>query len=204
VPAVEALLPRFEAAHTQVLGVSVDSIHSHANWARDIGGVSFPLLADFHPKGAVAESYGLYLADAGITDRATVIIDKDGIVRHASSVTPSGERNIEELLALCEQIDRDHPGAQEFSKPAGLSAGTRLFVKSGCGFSKTALLARQNLHLEDAIAVANITEDAGAKAELEKLTGKTQVPCLVVDGEPMLESADIVRYLVKSSTALGA
>jgi glutaredoxin len=119
-------------------------------------------------------------------------------------VTPSGERNIEELLALCEQIDRDHPGAREFSKPEGVPAGTRLYVKSGCGFSKTALLARQNLRLEDAIAVANITEDAGAKAELEKLTGKTQVPCLVVDGEPMLESADIVRYLVQRSTALGA
>ena len=96
-PAVEALLERFEAAHTQVLGVSVDSVHCHANWGRDLGGVSFPLLADFHPKGGVAQSYGLYLEDKGITDRATVIIDKTGVVRHASSVTPSGERDIEAL-----------------------------------------------------------------------------------------------------------
>ena len=42
------MLPRFRAAHTQVLGVSVDSVFCHANWAASMGGVSFPLLADFH------------------------------------------------------------------------------------------------------------------------------------------------------------
>ena len=35
-------------------GVSIDSVHSHANWGRELGGVSFPLLSDFEPKGAVA------------------------------------------------------------------------------------------------------------------------------------------------------
>ena len=52
------LLPRFRAVHTQVLGVSIDSIYSHASWGSDLGGVSFPLLSDFEPKGAVARSYG--------------------------------------------------------------------------------------------------------------------------------------------------
>ncbi len=201
-PAVEALLPRFEAAHTQVLGVSIDSIHCHANWARSIGGISFPLLADFHPKGAMAESYGLYLADAGITDRATVIIDKDGIVRHASSVSPAGERNIEELLALCEEIDKDHPGASELARAEGIAGGAELFVKNGCGFSLVALLARENLHLEDAIRVRNISEDAAAKAELEKLAGKTDVPCLVVGGKPMHESGKIAAFLASRATAI--
>ena len=74
-PALEALLNRFEAANTQPLGISVDSIFCHANWAGSIGGITFPLLADFHPKGAVADSYGLYLDPLGITDRATVIVD---------------------------------------------------------------------------------------------------------------------------------
>ena len=32
-------------------------------------------------------------------------------------------------------------------------------------------------------------------AELTKLTGKTQVPCLVVGGDPMLESDAIIAYL---------
>jgi glutaredoxin len=202
VPAVEALLSRFEAANTQVLGVSIDSIHCHANWARDIGGISFPLLADFNPKGAMAKSYGLYLADKGITDRATVIIDKDGVVRHASSVTPAGSRDIDELLALCEEINKDQPGAQPFASPTGVVSNTELFVKSGCGFSKVALLARENLHLESAVVVKNITDDAGAKAELEKLAGKLQVPCLVIDGKPMHESDDIARYLATRATSL--
>jgi glutaredoxin len=197
VPATEALLARFEAAHTQVLGISVDSIHCHANWASSLGGVSFPLLADFHPKGSVAAAYRLYLEAAGITDRATVVIDKDGIVRHASSVSPSGERNIDDLLALCEEIDKDHPGAADLPRGDGVPAGSRLYVKSGCGFSLRTLNARTNLHLEDAITVKNITEDPGAKAEIEKLTGKNQAPCLVVDGKPTLESLEITGLLAQ-------
>ena len=118
---MEQLLPRFRAAHTQVLGISVDSVYSHANWARDLGGISFPLLADFHPKGAVAAAYGLYLEDKGIDDRATVIIDASGRVRHASSVTPSGERNIEELAQLCQEVDEAFDGKlKDFPEPPGL------------------------------------------------------------------------------------
>jgi alkyl hydroperoxide reductase subunit AhpC len=41
-------------------------------------GIKYPLLADFHPRGAVAEKFGVYLADKGITGRAIAIIDKAG------------------------------------------------------------------------------------------------------------------------------
>ncbi len=100
------MLGEFERANTQVLGVSVDSNYSHDNWAKSLGGVTFPLLADFHPKGAVAQKYGLYLAEKGITDRATVIIDKNGIVRYAVSVTPAGKRNPKDLLVECEKVNK--------------------------------------------------------------------------------------------------
>jgi glutathione S-transferase len=33
---------------------------------------------------------------------------------------------------------------------------------------------------------------------LVKLTGKTQVPCLVIDGKPMHESEDIKQYLYQT------
>jgi hypothetical protein len=193
---VERLQDKFRAAHTQVLGVSVDSVHCHANWAASLGGVSFPLLADFHPKGEVARAFGLYLDQAGITDRATVIIDSEGVVRHASSVTPSGERDIDELLALCEEIDREYGGKLSALPGApGLEGETQLYVKGGCGFSLRALNARDNLHLTDKVALRNISDDQEARAALVKLIDKVQVPCLVVDGKPMLESVDIVRYL---------
>ncbi len=198
---MEKLLARFRSAHTQVLGVSVDSVYSHANWAQSMGGVSFPLLSDFHPKGAMATAYGTYLADKGITDRATVIIDAGGIVRHASSVTPSGQRNIEELAALCESVDKQHGGGLKgFSIPPGIAAGATLYVKSHCGASRAAMLARHNLHLDTRLTVRNVTEDVAARGELQKIAGKDQAPCLVIDGNPIHESKVIIQHLVSAAT----
>jgi len=198
---VERLIARFRSAHTQVLGVSVDSIFSHANWARSMGGISFPLLADFHPKGAVARSYGLYLEDKGITDRATVIIDASGIVRHASSVTPAGRRNIEELAALCEEVDRAHgAGLPAFPQPEGVPRGATLFVKSACGASRAVMLALSNLHLDDSVTLKNISEDPAAREEIVEMTRKDQAPCLVVAGKTLHESRDIIARLVTCST----
>ena len=71
-----------------------------------MGGVTFPLLADFHPKGATAQKYGVYLEDKGITDRATVIVDKNGVVRYAVSVTPAGKREAKDLLAEAQKVNK--------------------------------------------------------------------------------------------------
>ena len=97
------MIDRFNAVDTQVLGVSVDSKHSHKNWAESLGGVSYPLLQDYHPKGAMATSYGVYLEEKGYTARATVIVDKQGSVKY--SVMVNGERNISELLAECQKVN---------------------------------------------------------------------------------------------------
>jgi glutaredoxin-related protein len=203
VPAVEAQLARFQAAHTQVLGVSVDSVYCHANWAKDLGGISFPLLADFHPKGALAAACGAYLEKAGITDRATVIIDSGGVVRHASSVTPAGQRDIAQLAALCEEIDRASTGPKvPFAAGAGLPADAVLYIKSRCGFSRATLLAMDNLHLTGKLPVVNITDDAAAKEALVRLAGKETAPCFVAGGTPMHESKDIIRRLVNATAPL--
>jgi hypothetical protein len=199
---VEALEKRFRAANTQVLGVSVDSIYCHNNWALGLEGISFPLLADFHPKGEVAKAYGLYLEEAGITDRATVIIDADGIVRHVSSVGPSGKRDISELAELCEKVDTSYQGTLgDFAEPPGLEPDTVLFIRSNCMFSNNALAALGNLHI-DSIPVLNVSEDPAALAELEAITGKGQAPCLVISGVPKHEAADIVTYLANRVTSL--
>jgi peroxiredoxin len=68
---------QFEDLDAQVLGISVDSVWSHKAYA-DKMGIHYPLLADFQPRGAVGEKYGVYLADKGITGRAIYIIDRDG------------------------------------------------------------------------------------------------------------------------------
>jgi peroxiredoxin len=72
-------IAEFNKLNAQVLGLSVDSTWSHKAFAEKMN-LSYPLLADFHPRGAVADKFGLYHADKGITGRAIVIIDKTGKV----------------------------------------------------------------------------------------------------------------------------
>src|SRR6266851_442975 len=67
----------FDQLDAEVLGVSVDSTWSHKAYA-DKMGIKYSLLADFHPKGAMSEKYGMYLADKGITGRAIAIVNKQG------------------------------------------------------------------------------------------------------------------------------
>ena len=103
IPKIESMIDRFKEADTQVLGVSIDSKHSHKKWAESLGGVSYPLLQDFHPKGSMATSYGTYLENKGFAARSTVIVDKQGSVRY--SVMANGERIITELLTECKKIN---------------------------------------------------------------------------------------------------
>lgn len=87
-----------------MLGISIDSKFCHKAWAETFGGIAFPLLADFNPKGAMAKAYGLYLADKGITDRATVLVGKDGKVLWSESVGPGGARQPGLLLKKVQEL----------------------------------------------------------------------------------------------------
>jgi peroxiredoxin len=74
------ILPMFEEHHAQVLGISVDGVWSHKAFA-EAHNLDFPLLADFEPKGAVAQAYGVYRKEEGTSERALFVIDAEGIVR---------------------------------------------------------------------------------------------------------------------------
>lgn len=82
---------RFADEDAQVLGVSVDNFESLRAFAESLGLEDTLLLADFHPKGAVAEAYGVYLDRFGISGRATFVIDKQGIVQGAALTDTPGE-----------------------------------------------------------------------------------------------------------------
>lgn len=71
------LLPEFKKFGAEVLGISVDSANSHAEFAKQRN-LHLPLLADFEPKGAVAKKYGVYRMKDGITERALFVISADG------------------------------------------------------------------------------------------------------------------------------
>jgi peroxiredoxin len=88
----------FEKAGAQVLGISVDSVWSHMAFAKQMG-LSYPLLADFQPRGDVAAKYGLFLAEKGITARATVIVDKTGKVAWVKEQAIPEARDNKAILA---------------------------------------------------------------------------------------------------------
>jgi peroxiredoxin len=67
----------FEKLDAQVLGISVDSYWSHKAFAEKMG-IHYPLLADFQPRGAVGDKFGVFMADKGITGRAIAIVDRGG------------------------------------------------------------------------------------------------------------------------------
>src|ERR1700738_2893326 len=72
-------MKNFEQLDAEVLGVSVDSVWSHKAFAEKMG-IRYSLLADFQPRGAMSEKYGVFLADKGITGRAIAIVNKQGKV----------------------------------------------------------------------------------------------------------------------------
>lgn len=73
------LLPEFQRLGAELVGISVDSVYSHAAFA-EARNLRFPLLADFEPKGAVARAYGVYRQKDGIAERALFVLDGNGVV----------------------------------------------------------------------------------------------------------------------------
>ncbi|WP_116040614.1 peroxiredoxin [Amycolatopsis palatopharyngis] len=76
----------------QVLGVSVDTPFSLKAWAEQQG-YQFPLLSDFWPHGEVAQAYGVFNEKAGLANRGTFLIDKEGVVRFAEINQPGEARD---------------------------------------------------------------------------------------------------------------
>jgi peroxiredoxin len=78
-PAFDRRIRDFEAANTQVLGISTDSPFSHENWAKSVGISHYPLLSDL--QRAVARDYGVFWPEWNANNRATFVLDEAGIVR---------------------------------------------------------------------------------------------------------------------------
>ncbi|HEU4724605.1 MAG TPA: peroxiredoxin [Candidatus Eisenbacteria bacterium] len=101
-PAYSKERQRFEDFDAEVLGISVDSSAVHKAFAESVG-VEYPLLADFYPHGGVARAYGVLRAE-GFAERATFVIDKQGIVRYAEvhdmGRVPDRSKALEALRSL--------------------------------------------------------------------------------------------------------
>ncbi len=106
-------IEEFEKRGVQVLGVSVDSVHTHRAWRNvpveqgGIGAIKYPLVSDLSK--SIAQSFGVLL-DEGIALRGTFLIDKAGLVRQSTvNDLPLG-RSVDETLRLVDalQFNEEH------------------------------------------------------------------------------------------------
>lgn len=72
----------FRDLNTVVIGISVDNVPTLYAWTRQMGEFWYPVVSDFWPHGAVAETYGVLRSD-GTAERAIIIVDKEGVIRFA-------------------------------------------------------------------------------------------------------------------------
>jgi peroxiredoxin len=82
----QEVLPEIENRGASLVGVSVDSAYCHRAFREHLN-LTIPLLADFHPKGAMSRLYGAFQEDRGTNNRSLVLVGEDGIVRwsHATA-----------------------------------------------------------------------------------------------------------------------
>ena len=95
-------LTRFQELDAEVFGISVDSTYSHKAFAEQIG-LTFPLLADFHPKGEVTEAYDMYIPSRGHGSRGYVVIDREGNVAAYKDV---GAPNMPDFDEIANEVSK--------------------------------------------------------------------------------------------------
>jgi peroxiredoxin len=86
---------KFESSEAELLAISVDSKYVQKVFAEHEG-YKFSVLADFWPHGQVAKDYGVFLEEHGISNRATFVIDKDGVLVAKFVTAPGQARSLDE------------------------------------------------------------------------------------------------------------
>jgi len=93
----------FKDHGVELIGISVDSKAALRSWAEQEG-YDFTLLADFWPHGAVAKEYGVFLEEKGFANRATFVIDENGIIRASFITAPGQARSVDEYRAALDEV----------------------------------------------------------------------------------------------------
>src|SRR5262249_6187388 len=89
----------FKAQGAEIVGVSVDSVHSHKRWIKDdLGELGYPLIGDITKQ--LSRDYGVLLQDKGIATRGTFIVDPDGVLQYAGIHNLNVGRDAREILRV--------------------------------------------------------------------------------------------------------
>ncbi len=173
----------FAGLDTQVLGISVDSVPCLTAWAKDLGGINYPLLSDFWPHGAIARAYGV-LRNEGTSERALFIIDKKGIIRYVDVHEIDQQPSNEVLRASLRAIDPEVRHRPEPQAPAPVPlphGGIVMYCTKWCSDCKDARawLAKHKLPYTE----VDITYTAGAAQQVERwANGNRTTPTFDIDG----------------------
>lgn len=93
----------FKQYDAELFGISVDSKWCHLAFSQSRN-LHFPLLADFEPKGAVAQQYGVYDDQEGECKRALFVIDKEGMIQWSylspTAINPGADGILAALATL--------------------------------------------------------------------------------------------------------
>jgi peroxiredoxin (alkyl hydroperoxide reductase subunit C) len=105
--AFDQAVPVFAGLDADVLGVSTDSVYSHAAWMEfHIGNLSFPLASDRTQQ--VSRDFGVLNEDSGQSERAVFIVDPEGVVRYQVAHDDRVGRSIDEVLRVLQALQ--NPG----------------------------------------------------------------------------------------------
>ena len=121
----------FKNLNTEVLGVSVDSEFSHLAWIQSdrksggVGDLNYPLVSDI--KKEISTAYNVLDPDAGVALRGLFIIDKEGVIQHATINNLAFGRNVDETLRTLQAIQyvQSHP---DEVCPAGWQPGEKTMI----------------------------------------------------------------------------
>ena len=98
----------FKARDAQLLGVSTDSEYVHLAWRREkeeLRSLPFPMLADI--KRELTGALGVLDPEAGVAQRATFIVDPQGVIRFVYVTDLSVGRSPEEVLRVLDALQTD-------------------------------------------------------------------------------------------------
>jgi alkyl hydroperoxide reductase subunit AhpC len=91
-------LPELERLGAAVVAVSADDVASHAAWATELGGITFPLLAD--PTRDTIRAYGALDPAENRAYRATVIVSPEGRIAYTVASPMNVGRSVDETVRV--------------------------------------------------------------------------------------------------------
>ena len=98
----------FTERGAQVLGASVDSEFVHLAWRKDkeeLRNLPFPMLSDV--KRELSSALGILDPEAGVAQRATFVVDPEGVIRFVYVTDLSVGRNPQEVLRVLDALQTD-------------------------------------------------------------------------------------------------